>query len=305
MGFAYRDFVLVLNEVIEDAIPAPGSYPVTFYRRDTLIAEIASLGISAEKAKQILSGFTIRKTDMAIEGRELWKPKQTYRAYQRGFFEFPHRLGPHLIWSRTMASEAFSALTTGICFKRLPPEWDTPKTRAASVVLSHKASDWFEKLVMDFLSKREIEGRRFKGEVQGQGQSVAIPSDVGEIDFLGFFRAERLLVVVECKMVEDRTEAKFWRDDLAEFVTQKDSYAKKFLKKIGWVANHKDAIAYAFKSYQGGSCSVAPVMLTLNPHFVAQLVKGFPCVSLAEFLADFEAAKKWPYETLVSGPSIQ
>lgn len=189
-------------------------------------------------------------------------------------------------------------MTQGACFKRLPPEWLRPETQSALERLSKKASDWFERLVADFLSLRGVEGRKCKDEVQGSGSAIPIPPDVGEIDFLGFLSSERLLVIAECKMVEDRTEPKFWRDDLAEFVTQRDSYEIKFLKKINWVSHQKKQIVRLFKSYPGGAYRVAPVLLTLNPHFVGQLVTNFRCVSLAEFLMDFDAAGKWPYELL-------
>jgi len=107
-GLTYQDFCSVLTGVIENAIHAPGSYPITFYPYQKLVTEIASSGIATETVKQILYGFTVHRAGMATEGRQLWKPKQIHRAYQRGFFEFPHRLGSHLTWSRAMAYEVSS-----------------------------------------------------------------------------------------------------------------------------------------------------------------------------------------------------
>ena len=79
------------------------------------------------------------------------------------------------------------------------------------------------------------------------------------------------MVVAEAKMVLTGLEAKFWRDDLSAFVQGPQCYAAKFHRKIAWVCDqrgHADAL----------------------PRAGQDVCHGLPCVSLTEFLLDFEAA---------------
>jgi len=297
-GLPYLQFIETLKYVIHYAIPAGGTYPITFNHREKLIKEVGSnLDLDVNIVQRVLAGFTLQKTVMSREVKKNWDPKRTHRALRRGFFEMPHRLGLHLTWSRAMAHESLNLLINGVCFKKLPDEWSTSETKNALDRLSKTASDWFERRVAECLWELGIQGSRRKGQVRGNDASISIPKEVGEIDFLGFSNHEKLIVVAECKMVEDWSEPKFWRDDLSDFVGAKKSYQEKFQKKVQWVVENRIEMSRLL-SQGPGDCGLAAVMLTLYPIFIGPIMKGFRCVSLAELLADFEEAKKWPYEIL-------
>ena len=295
-GFRYLEFLHVLVRIMQDIAPAPGSYPIVFCHRDRLVQGIvASAGIPLVNAKRIVAGFTLRCSDMKEEDRKLWDVKQTFRAYRRGFIEIPHPSGPHLAWSNRMADECLDWLLMGVSFKKLPAEWLTPKTTNGLDRLSKAASSWFEKQTIRCLADLGITGSRRKGRIHNGTNSIEIPPTVGEIDFLGISR-DNSLVVVECKMVESRMEPRFWKEDIADFVEGKKSYAEKFRKKIKWVLENRPIIGRVLTGNEK-ELEIRAVMLTLYPSFASIRIGDFPCISLAEFMSDCETINKWPYTT--------
>jgi hypothetical protein len=62
-----------------------------------------------------------------------------------------------------------------------------------------------------------------------------VPAEVGEIDFLAGAPAQQMMVLAEFKMVQMATEPKFYRDDVSQFVTKKNSYTSRFQRKIKWI----------------------------------------------------------------------
>jgi hypothetical protein len=294
-GLPYGQFLYMLARVLEDVAPAQGGYPIVFCHKERLIQEIASVtAIPNSTAKRIIDGFTLQASDMKREGRKLWNAKQTFRAYRRGFFEFPHASGPHLIWSNKMMGECLDWLLTGASFKKLPIEWQTPRILGALDKVSQKASAWFERQTTACLSDLGIIGSRRKGRIQNGNVSIEIPPSVGEIDFLGRFRDEPALVIVECKMVENRMEARFWKEDIVDFVHGGKCYSEKFKTKISWLVENATMIGKALTGF-ANITEIKTVMLTLYPSFAATHVTDFPCVSLAEFMADCETENSWPY----------
>ena len=222
-------------------------------------------------------------------------PNHSQLTLSKNYELVPIRLDP-ISWSARMALESLNWLITGACFKKLPAEWTTPETTASLDRLSKAASDWFESQTIDCLSNVGIKGSTRKRRLQGHGESIDIPSEVGEIDFLGYSIRDDLLVVAECKMVENRMEAKFWKEEIAEFVEGKKSYAEKFRKKFHWVLQNRAALSRVLFGHEKAR-RIAVAMLTLYPSFTAIRIKDFPCVSLAEFMADYNAAQAWPYQT--------
>ncbi|HXC98491.1 MAG TPA: hypothetical protein VN048_04055 [Verrucomicrobiae bacterium] len=295
-GFSYLDFLHALVRILTDIAPASGSYPIVFCHRDNVIRELSSCAkISTATATQILAGFTLRANDMKSEGRKLWNTKQIFRAYRRGLFELPHSTGPHLIWSNRMADESLTWLVEGFSFKKVPAEWNTQKIKQGLEALSLAASNWFEQLTVRQLAEMGINGSRRKGRIRGKEGQIEIPDTVGEIDFLGTAK-DGSLVIVECKMVESRMEARFWKEDIAEFVGAKKSYSEKFKIKLNWVVENKKQIRELLTG-TGEPCEVRAILVTLYPAFASIQISDFPCVSLSEFIADFESAGGWPYET--------
>lgn len=227
---------------------------------------------------------------MRNEDRVVWNPKQEHRALRRGFFAFPHETGQHLAFSREMARESLIHLIHGVCYKRLPVEWQHPDISTALEELSLKAGTWFEGEVSRNLRSLGITGGRRKRRITAQ---LEIPADVGEIDFLGFDPLKGLLVLAEAKMVNSGLEAKYWRDDVEAFVTKKKSYAVQFRKKVAWVRTNITRLSAALDLPDG--VGVAPVMLTLYPCIAKTFIHDFPCVSLTEFMLDYRELAGWPY----------
>jgi hypothetical protein len=204
-----------------------------------------------------------------------------------------------------MASEALTILRAGVAFKRLPPEWCSPDVSTALERISNEAGKWFEGVVRDDLATvgvRGVAGRQSLG--QGAGL-LRIPEAVGEIDYLGYSERERLLVVAECKCVNEGSEPKYFRDSLNDFVQKRDSYRAQFLRKVEWVQQNTAAICQALATEPGFPRAVAPTRLattlvTLYPSIATHFITEFPCRSITELMLDYEAASRWPYTVGVS-----
>ncbi len=115
------------------------------------------------------------------------------------------------------------------------------------------------------------------------------------MDFVGFHKQDRLLIVVEAKMVMTGLDAPYWRDDLNEFVFRRGSYAERFRRKLGWVSAHREEICAALSVAQPRA--VGGVMLTLYPSIARALITDFECFSITEFMLDYQAHQCWPYRT--------
>ena len=292
-GWSYARFISALGHLIDGAVPASEALPTLFINRHTIEAFFASHGEPEGTVAALLDGFTVTSEQMRAEKRVLWNPKQEYRAYRRGFYAFPDPTGPHMAFSREMARENLIQLVNGVCYKRLPSEWKTKRIGKALEVLSKKASDWFEAEVTKNLGAVGISGRGFDKQVNLQGQSIKIPAEVGEIDFLGVDKSNNLLVIVEAKMTFTGLEAKYWRDDVEAFVTGRNSYAVKFRKKVAWVQACRGELAELFGLKTPPQ--IAAAMVTLYPCIAEMFISDFPCISLTELMLDFKKAGRWPY----------
>lgn len=293
-GWPYDRFLEVLGKTIKGAQPALNAFPTLFIHRGKLVQTFVDQGAPKEGIERIISGFTLSPQRMRQEKRVVWNPKQEHRAYRRGFFEFPHETGPHLAFSRTMAQESLIHLVNSICYKKLPEEWRHATLNQAQETLSARASVWFEETVGRNMSALGFQGARAKDRIGTDARAVKIPSDIGEIDYLGFHLKERLLVIAEAKMSNVGLEAKLWRDDVEDFVRRRNSYAEKFRRKIAWVAARRSEIGIALT---GAAVErFAAVMVTLYPCIARMFITDFPCVSMAELMLDYRAKGEWPYQ---------
>ncbi len=296
-GMSYGEFIAAIRDIIEGCQPSlhPRSFPTLFVRRGQVLDELAKFNPSRARAaiERAIDGFSISPANLKADKRVVWNSKQESRAYRRGFFVFPHETGPHLAFSSEMAKESLLQLVFWVCFKRLPAEWRTPETLKALDALSRAASEWFEDVVCRNLQSLGIAGQRMHRSIGSGRRQIKIPDAVGEIDFLGYHSQQELLVLAEAKMTLPGLEARYWRDDLDEFVFRAGSYAERFRRKISWVTENRDAIAAAL-GYDS-VLDVGPAMLTLYPCIAKAFIKDFPCVSITEFMLDYECAKQWPY----------
>ncbi len=296
-GMSYGEFIAAIRAVIEGCRPSldPKSFPTLFVHRGRVLDELAKSNPPrpAEAIQRAIDGFSVSPAILKADKRVLWNPKQESRAYRRGFFVFPHETGPHLAFSHEMAKESLMQLVFWVCFKRLPPEWRTPATLKALNALSHGASEWFEGVVARNLQSLGFVGKRVNRIVGSGNDQVEIPDAVGGIDFLGYNPQQKLLVVIESKMVMTGLEARYWRDDIDEFVSAPNSYAYRFRRKISWVEENRKLIASAM-GFEAAP-EVRAAMLTLYPCIAKIFIPDFPCVSITEFMLDYERMKQWPY----------
>lgn len=272
-----------------------------FSERNCLDIIKGSVGCSEDQARCLLDGLALRRGKMIEEGRVVWKPKQEYRAYTRPFFEFPHPTGTHFIWSRKMAEECLMMLYTRFVQKHVPPEWSVGGIPDAFEEYAAEITKQFEKDTLACLGKLGIAAGTFKSSI-GQGATrVQIPENIGEVDVLGYWDREELLVVGECKLVKSALEPATFRDDVSKFTGGTDNYVAQIQRKTNWVRLNAKAIAAALESENGFPNKVevkkvAPVLVTFYPSFASLSIADVPCVSLAEFDAEIRRKSAWPYE---------
>ena len=102
-------------------------------------------------------------------------------------------------------------------------------------------------------------------------------------------------------MSRDSTEPRLFRDDISDFVTSSNSYKTKFAKKVALVIANAPEICDALKSVKIEKIDtlptrVGPALVTFVPSIAARLIGEFPCVSLTEFMIEYESAGRWPFE---------
>ncbi len=192
-----------------------------------------------------------------------------------------------------MAQESLLQLVNWISYQHLPAEWRTPVTANAVAELSRGSGKWFEEIVSGNLRALGIRGERVHRQIGKGDRHIQVPSSVGEIDFLGYHPEWNCLLVAEAKMVMTGLEARYWRDDIKQFVSGSSSYAKRFRRKIAWMIENAARICEAMEI--APVPKIAPVMLTLYPCIARMFIPDFECVSITEFMLDCERASAWPY----------
>lgn len=302
-GFGYKDAIQILMQLIDRAVvPGPGNFDVPFVRRDQMVEQVRqTTGWAPPSIDRLLAGFSLTKAKMEEEKRAIYKPKQEYRAFRRGFFEMPHDTGPHLTWSRRMARECLFELMKGTIFQRCPPEWKEGPINQALAALQGKAGDWFEAQVDRNMTTLGFAGKpSLKGGIGFGADRMAIPPGIGEIDYLGYLPAHRLLVVLEDKMVDGGFEPTYFRDDISSFVTGKKPYAEQLRRKVDWVRANLPGVCKGLSSVLPGRLTVDPARLagalvTLHPTYASYFIPDYPCVALTEFMDAFREKGDWPF----------
>jgi hypothetical protein len=214
----------------------------------------------------------------------------------------PHPTGTHLVFSKQMASESLNQLIQGLVFRQFPSEWNNHEVNAAVVNLSRQAGKWFEKTVKNSLQEIGIIGLQSINKQIGHSNYVfKIPSEVGEIDFLGYSPKEQILLIAECKMVQGGFEGKFFRDDIKEFITSKKAYVKKYTRKVQWVQENISYIVNALNSTKLYSTPINPLaittaIITFYPTITQYFINEYPCVSITNLILDYKEKNKWSYD---------
>ena len=304
IGMTLSEALAAIRMAIDQVTPPADGFKIPFCRKQLIVDEISRVsGLSASAVQRAIDGFTVTKCGMESEGREIFKPKQEYRAYRRAFFEMPHETGLHLAWSEEMAKESCILLGTGIPFGQVPREWASPKVKSAEGRLSNALGKWFESAVANNFQQVGILGVAPAKDAVGRGPTaLPIPPNIGEIDFLGFSPKDNAVIIAECKCVKGALEPSFDRDDINEFVLGEDAYMKKLKKKSDWVFDNISAICTALSSVPGLKIGTNvrqafSILITYYPSPAAFYWNETPCVSLTEFMLDYQEQGAWPYRT--------
>lgn len=298
LGLSYKDALGTLAWIIEQYSDKNDPEALgMFLGREAIDTIVLNFHVTSEQAERLLNGFSLSAKTM--EDRELFKPKQEYRAYKRAFFKDAVDGVDWVFFSRRMAWESLTLLTSEVPFRKLPPEWQSASLKKALDVLSLKAGRWFEQVVERSLKTRGIAGSSsIKTLSLGNGQTLKVPPEVGEIDFLGFDEAKKLLVIIEVKQVGFATEPRMFRDDQSKFIEGSNSYSAKFIKKYNWVLENVESVEQHFshKFNLDTSLELAGyAMITLYPTIASTKIKDFSCVSISEFMNRSHSSDVWPF----------
>lgn len=305
-GLTYTDTLGTLQWIINTYSDSARPEAVGGFEWEEAVSALTqATGISVLQAERILEGFSLSAENMT--DRELFRPKQEYRAYRRGFFRDTYNGVNWVFFSRRMASECLTMLVTDVPFRKLPPEWRSPGVSKALDVLSLKAGRWFEKVVVRNLEAAGITGSpSVKALSLNKGHSLKIPADIGEIDFLGFHEEKKLLVIIEAKQVGFATEPRMYLDDLSKFTGGSGNYSTRFIKKYHWILDNIESVEKHF-SHKFGLTTRLDVagyaMITLYPTIAATKIEEFTCISLSEFMKRCHASRTWPFsKTQINSP---
>lgn len=268
-----------------------------FELQEAVNTMVDSFGLTTDQAVRILEGFCL-SSETLIE-RELYKPKQEYRAYKRAFFK-DHFEGKELVFfSPRMATECLELLVSDVPFQKLPEEWKSESVKSALDVMSFKAGRWFEKIVVGNLETLDIIGSSSVKTLKiSSTKKVNVPPEVGEIDFLGFHEEQELLVIIEIKQVGFTTEPRMYLDDLSKFVTKTKSYSDRFRKKINWAIENVEIIQKHFSHnfrVDTNLSNVGYAMITLYPTTASEKIHDFTCISITDFMNQSLNSTDWPF----------
>ncbi len=301
VGTSYLTAINFLHQIIQNCKPAPGGFPIPFMHKEKTVKAFAEqFKISMSIASKIIDGFSITKQKLESEDPKVYKPKREYRAYRRAFFQMPHSTGEHFTFSTSMANENLTLLMKESIFGHFPSEWLSQQIKSALGKLSNEAGSWFEKIVADNLKQLGFLGRGYKDTIGFGSDQIQIPADVGQIDYLGYLPSENLLLIVECKLVNDSFEPKYFRDELQSFIYSNNSHVKQLRRKSDWLRTNLNLICKALSSCNHIKTTVHPqkiagAIITLLPAFATYFINDYPCVSITELRMNFEKCGHWPY----------
>lgn len=292
----------VLFSMIDHTAPNVEGSAVCHVEREPYVKELADAhNLPEAVVDRIIDGFTLCRDAMISEGRAVWKPKQEYRALRRGFFEVSQQGKKELLFSIVMARESAIHLVNATPFQYLPREWKTQSVDAALARMNNERGDWFEDVVADNLRTIGFYGRtRWKSVAGVVLPKVEIPPAVGEIDYIGYSPSERLLLVIETKMVSASTEPKQFRDELTNFLDKPKSYTAKFRKKVEWVREHIEDVCCELRRLSPDQTAIEPheigsALVTFFPLHISTRIREWPCITITEIRLAYEESQNWPY----------
>jgi len=304
LGMTFSDIFEFFNEIIIKSNSCDEDFDIPFVNEQYFINRLhTEINLLPQESKLILDGLCIRESNMLKEGRVVWKPKQEYRAYTRPFFEFPHSTGTHFIWSRQMANECMGKLKSRLVQKQVPPEWNSNEIQKALSNYEQEITTEFENIVIQQLTNNAISASRFKSYIGTGANKVRIPNEIGEIDIIGFWKEENLLIVGDAKLVKPALEPAMYRDDIDKFIGKRKNYVDQIKRKTKWILENLQKITSALPSVNGFPDDikinrVAPLIVTYYSSFASIFITDVPCVALSELISNIKEQQSWPYSSV-------
>ncbi|EMB2642788.1 hypothetical protein VCSRO165_3181 [Vibrio cholerae] len=298
LGLGFKDTIGTIKWLIVTYSDESNPERLGFFElQEAVSIMIDHFRLTAEQAMRILEGFCLSSETM-IE-RELYKPKQEYRAYKRAFFKDQCDGKELVFFSRRMALECLDLLISDVPFKKLPVEWKSNNIKSALDVMSFKAGRWFEYIVTQNLEMLGIIGSSSVKTLRlSATEKLNVPPDVGEIDFLGFHEKQELLVIIEIKQVGFTTEPRMYLDDLSKFVTKSKNYSEQFRKKFNWARKNVESIEKHFShnfNVDAKLNTAGYAMITLYPTVASTKIHDFTCISITDFMNQSLESTAWPF----------
>jgi len=296
LGYSYQDAVSVLGGVFDAYLLPSGASPVWFVEKSIVLSNYS--GLTEVQVNSLFEAFTISAANIALEGRSFWNPKFQHRLFRRGILQVKENGQDYYCWGESLYQEALMALVKGFTYQYVPVEWNRGSIRTAAVELSRSLGSWFENLSHSEFTRVGIPAVKSKKSIGHD--ALKLEFTPGEIDLLAYLPAQRMLVIGECKRVEEGTDPKHFRDAKNEFVTSKKPYVAKLRAKVQFVKDHLNEVCKALSSAQELNIQVEPkwisaVLITRYPTIAACFIPDLPCVSLAELIRDYSGQSSWPY----------
>ncbi|WIH22053.1 hypothetical protein [Photobacterium damselae] len=287
LNIDYLNSVAILQYLIECFQTDDSASIKSFhFKKNPMINALASdYGIDHTVVSNIINGFLLSKENLV--NRILYKPKQEYRAFRRAFFEVETEDGLIILFSKKMALEEFSQMIRSVCFKKLPSEWLSldKEINKSLAKFSNYTGTWFEEFLISCLKEKGIKCIRSLSKLKIDGKNEYIPESVGDIDIVALVGNK--LHIIECKMVQFASEPTGYIDDMDKFITNKNSYKSKFIKKINWANNNIVKIKQHLKT-QGINFSddieIKPYMVTYYPTIAAEFIEEFSCLDITKYI---------------------
>jgi len=278
-----------------------GRFPIPFRKEEMLFEHLSQrFSLDREIIKNIVKAFLLTRENMSTETHELYISDNDYRSFIRPLFRLPHADGWHITYSPEMVRESIDHFHTMLAFQKGPAEW-MPALSASLSRLTNEITKKFENRFAELMTERGFEGRRFKDSVGTQLDELAIPKDVGELDYLGYSAKHNLILVAECKLCRWGSTPKDYFNDRREFIDNVDSHLSQVTRKANWVKKELPKILKGMKSVHAipknvsTPLRVAHCIVTYYPTPVSLFVRTCPCISFSRLMDAIDQSGDWPF----------
>lgn len=260
--------------------------------KDKLLNEMLNLlkiKTDLSKIELFLNALILSRQKLIDEPRELFRTNQKYRLRLRFILEFDIDEKKMIAYSRAMVGESRMAFQELFLYDSLPDEWKFKKLEDATSSILNYYGHKFERYATDCLAHLGLIGQSYKDTLPS---GIPIPSDVGEIDFIGFSQDRKTIACFEFKNVKGSTEPRQFRNDLDKFIYDEESYLVKYRKKVKLVSENIDSLAAFFEKTVGSKMNTDCLMtaiITYFPNISSYFISDFKCLSLADFETEYKS----------------